>query len=65
MSEFMQQTKVPHRCPICGGNGLVDCGFYSQTSGKWSTSSTTPETCRSCGGSGIVWEVTETIGVKP
>lgn len=47
---------TPHTCPICGGNGLVDNGFYDQTSGAWTTSSNTPEECRSCSGTGIVWE---------
>ena len=48
-------SPTPHRCPVCSGNGLVPNGFYMQTGGHWSTSSTTPETCRSCGGTGIVW----------
>lgn len=43
-----------HRCPVCGGNGLVDNGFYNQTSGQWVTSDSTPETCRSCNGTGYV-----------
>ncbi len=49
-------NRVPCRCPVCNGNGLVPPGFYGQTSGQWSTTLTTPESCRSCGGSGIVWE---------
>jgi uncharacterized cupin superfamily protein len=47
--------KVPFKCPICGGNGLVPHGFYNQTGGQWSSTDTTPETCRSCNGSGIVY----------
>ena len=50
---------TPHRCPVCGGSGLVDNGFYDQTSGTWTTSDNTPETCKSCGGTGIVWEPQE------
>jgi hypothetical protein len=46
---------TPHKCPVCGGNGLVSNGFYLQTSGSWLTTSITPEQCRSCGGTGIVW----------
>lgn len=45
----------PYRCPICGGTGQVPNGFYDQTNGNWSTSSTIPELCRSCNGTGIVW----------
>ena len=46
---------IPHRCPVCGGNGFVPNGFYIQIMGSWSTNSTTPETCRSCNGTGILW----------
>jgi len=27
-------TLTPHRCPVCGGNGIVARGFYMQTSGQ-------------------------------
>lgn len=47
--------RKPHRCPVCGGNGKVDNGFYNQTTGNWASTSTAFETCRSCGGTGIVW----------
>ena len=49
-----QPSATAERCPVCGGNGLVPNGFYMQTSGQWSTTSTTPETCRTCNGSGMV-----------
>lgn len=42
------------RCPVCNGNGLVPNGFYSQTSGQWSSTSTSPETCKSCSGRGYI-----------
>lgn len=45
----------PHVCPVCNGNGKVPNGFYNQTSGYVSSTSTTPETCQSCHGTGIVW----------
>lgn len=45
----------PYRCPVCGGNGLVPNGFYSSTSGQWSTTSTSPETCKSCSGKGYIF----------
>jgi len=51
----------PYVCPVCGGNGLVNQGFYNQTSGQWSTSTTLPETCRTCGGTGIVWGPTQLL----
>ena len=40
-------------CPVCGGNGIVDEGFYRQTSGQWTSAGGT-ETCRSCDGKGWV-----------
>lgn len=45
----------PFVCSVCGGNGLVPAGFYSQTTGRWSSSSTASEVCRSCQGTGVVW----------
>ena len=51
-----QSHKTPHRCPICGGTGQVQAGFYNQFGGQWSTTSIAPETCRTCHGTGIVWE---------
>jgi hypothetical protein len=45
----------PYRCPICGGTGKVQAGFYDQFGGAWSTTSISPEPCRSCNGTGIVW----------
>lgn len=50
-----ESTHIPHKCPVCNGNGLVPNGFYMQTNSGWTTSSITPETCRSCDGIGIVW----------
>jgi len=41
------------RCPICGGTGQVDSGFYTQTSGQW-TSTGGFEICRSCWGRGYI-----------
>ena len=57
--------KIPFRCPVCGGNGLVPNGFYRQTSGGWLTEDTALEPCRSCGGTGIVYaEQDETFEMK-
>lgn len=63
MREFAAQQQptaegaeeIAQRCPVCGGNGLVSNGFYTQTSGHWSSNSTVPETCRSCNGTGVVF----------
>ena len=41
------------RCPVCNGTGYVDAGFYTQTSGQWSSTGGT-EQCRSCCGKGYV-----------
>ena len=41
------------RCPVCGGNGLVDSGFYL-CAGSFEPSSAEPETCRSCDGKGYL-----------
>lgn len=49
----------PYACPVCGGNGIVANSFYLQTTGSWSTTSTTPEKCRTCAGTGIVWSTEE------
>lgn len=55
MESFIQKTVIPYRCPVCGGNGLVQSGFYSSATGYWTSSSaSTTETCRSCFGKGYV-----------
>ena len=46
--------KRPHKCPVCGGKGIVPQGFYSTTGYTWGSTSTAPDQCRSCGGRGIV-----------
>jgi hypothetical protein len=48
-------SEMPHRCPICSGNGLVPQGFYSQVTGQWASSTIEFEKCQSCCGTGIVW----------
>lgn len=39
-------SKTPHKCPVCGGRGIVPNGFYTAQYGM--TSNTAPENCRSC-----------------
>lgn len=41
-------------CPVCGGNGLVSKGFYTTTTGVWTTTSIEFEPCQSCKGKGYV-----------
>jgi DnaJ-class molecular chaperone len=42
-------------CPVCKGRGFVQGGFYSTTTGCWSSSGLTEvETCLSCDGKGYV-----------
>ena len=41
-------------CPVCKGNGIVDNGFYNQTSGNWISSGTCTVQCRSCYGKGYI-----------
>jgi DnaJ-class molecular chaperone len=55
-------AEEPHRCPVCGGNGLVPNGFYDQTSGQWPSCSTLPETCRSCNGTGVIFAALAVAG---
>lgn len=45
-----EQPKTPHRCPVCGGTGLV-------SKSHWESTSIVPRTCNACGGSGIVWSL--------
>lgn len=47
--------KIPFKCPVCGGTGLVPHGFYDTTTGLYTSTSTLPDQCRSCSGTGIVW----------
>ncbi len=47
-------VKSPHVCPVCGGRGLVNSGFYSGQ--QYSNShNTAQEPCKSCNGTGIIY----------
>lgn len=48
-----EETK-PYRCPVCGGRGIVQNGFYNMCAD--STTLSNGETCRSCGGKGVIWK---------
>ncbi|MFP4019102.1 MAG: hypothetical protein ACLFUH_07620 [Bacteroidales bacterium] len=49
------KPSAPHACPVCGGNGLVLPGFYSQNPGDWMSVTNAHEKCRSCNGTGVLW----------
>lgn len=47
--------KIPVRCPICFGHGIVPHGYYVVSEGQSSLSSScSPEKCQSCNGTGLV-----------
>lgn len=48
--------KAPHKCPVCGGNGLK-WDITDNQGLPWPTSQKID--CRSCAGKGIVWEQNE------
>jgi DnaJ-class molecular chaperone len=48
--------REPYSCPVCGGKGAVQPGFYSLF-GWLGTTVAPPETCRSCDGSGVIWSI--------
>ena len=54
--DFQQPSRrVPYRCPICEGHGLVPGGFYSAVPGGQMISCNATEQCRACGGTGIIY----------
>lgn len=54
-NQDVNKSLVPHRCPICYGNGLVSGSFYTSIHGCGGISSNVTETCRQCDGKGILW----------
>lgn len=52
-TEGSSAVSIPYACPICGGRGIVQGGFYNL---RGSTSNAT-EQCRQCKGIGIIWGV--------
>lgn len=54
LTKTWDQSMTPFCCPVCGGNGIRPQGFYTQTTGMWTSSGGT-EQCRSCTGTGVVW----------
>lgn len=43
----------PYCCPVCGGRGIVQGGFYNL--GGVAGGTLEYEECRSCGGKGYIW----------
>lgn len=52
---LVSKSLTPHRCPICGGNGLVSGAFYTSLLGCGGTSTNVTDKCRQCDGQGILW----------
>lgn len=52
----VSEHKVPNRCPICNGTGLVSRppGIAGDVE-EWTSTGTGPYTCNACGGTGIIW----------
>lgn len=53
---FAQPNKIPYRCPVCIGTGLVSrpphvAGDVS----TWTDTNAGPYPCKSCNGTGIIW----------
>lgn len=55
VSQWTMRRQI-YKCPVCGGRGFVQNGFYSSTGDTWVTSTTAPEQCRSCCGKGYIIE---------
>ena len=52
--ELETTALIPYTCPVCGGRGTVQHGFYDQNA---SASSTSREICCSCQATGIIWSL--------
>ena len=51
------KNKIPHKCPVCQGKGIVILGFYNLLPTQTDTKTFTVmsfENCRSCT-NGIIW----------
>ncbi len=48
--------KIPFKCPVCDGQGLVNKPPYiAGDQPAWTDSSNSPYTCKACGGGGVLW----------
>jgi len=47
---------IPHKCPVCDGQGLVNRPpWVAGDQKEWVASSVGPWLCKVCQGTGIVW----------
>lgn len=53
--EFVISGPTPHKCPICGGCGMVVGGFYTSIKNIGGTSAHTTEPCKACK-EGVIWK---------
>ena len=53
-------SDVAQACPVCGGRGWMEAGFFT---GMTMATSLAPETCRPCSGTGLIWRSVEERGV--
>jgi hypothetical protein len=52
---YQPPQRVPYKCPICEGHGLVRGGFYESSIEGSSRNRISNEKCRACDGSGIIF----------
>ena len=51
-----QDRRLPYRCPVCCGSGLVSRPPHvAGDIPEWSSAEAGPWPCKACGGTGIVW----------
>jgi len=52
---YLQRAKVPHKCPVCDGTGLVSKppGIAGDQP-TWSRNDASPYPCKACDGTGIL-----------
>ena len=51
--------KIPFKCPVCEGRGIVPPHFYDGYYGTFVSTNTACDSCRSCTGSGIIFSENE------
>ena len=46
--------KIPYKCPVCEGSGVVSTPKHVSTN-NWASPNTNPYQCQSCSGKGVVF----------